>query len=258
MLTYFDASERARFEELLADPERDRAETARLVRLIELFLALPLPPDPIGLYPEIARLRDALRDTLSGTDGEALEEAFLFFYAHLHGHEAPYTGAERARVDESGGYWCHAGGLSPILKAPAHLGPDSIVVDLGAGNGLQGLLMQHLRPHAKTIQIEISARMIESGRALQRWLGIASERVDWVHADLLDAELPAVADLVYLYRPVRPAGPGRPFYRRLARHLEQRARAPVVFSIADCLRPFLSERFETFYCDGQLTCMRRR
>jgi hypothetical protein len=214
------------------------------------------PPDPVGLFPRYAELRETLRETLGGDDGEAVEEAFLTLYAHLHGHEAPYTPEERRRVDETRGYWCHAGGLSPVLKAGPCIRPDTVLGDFGAGNGLQGLLMQVLDPHRLTVQIEISSRMVESGRALQGWLGIPAERVDWRVGDVLEAS-PRGMDFVYLYRPVRPVGEGRVFYERFAAELAAEARPVVIFSIADCLREFLPAAFEVFYTDGHLTCYRR-
>jgi hypothetical protein len=115
--------------------------------------------------------------------------------------------------------------------------------------------MQKLAPHARTIQVEISSRMVEIGRQLQRWLAVPEDRVEWVVGDVLTVEASGM-DFIYLYRPVRPVGNGRAFYERLASTLERRATPAVVFSIADCLREFLSARFEVFYGDGHLTCIR--
>lgn len=230
-------------------------QAARLARLAQLLAYRPPPPDPIGLYPHAAALQEQLRARLADGNGEAIEEALLHLYAHLHGHEAPYTAAERARKRQTGGYWCHAGGLSPVLMAPDVLRPDSASIDLGAGNGLQLLLMQSLAPHRLSVQVEISARMLDSGRALQRWLGVARERVCWVHGDVLNTPV-ADYDLVYLYRPVKPEGPGRAFYQRLARELAGTARPVIILSIADCLGDFLPPAFERFSSDGQLTCYR--
>ena len=246
-----------RLHRLLAGHDLPEAERDPLVRLMVLLAQLPAPPDPFGLMPRYGELADAFRERTEGDDPEALEESFLALYAHLHGHEAPYTPAERRRVDDTGGYWCHAGGLSPILKAGPHLGPNSVSADFGAGNGLQCLLMQKLYPHAQTVQLEISSRMIEAGEHLQAWLEVPQDRVRWVATDVCDAS-PAGFDLVYLYRPVRPDGPGRRFYERFARDLQATptTRSVVIFSIADALRPFLKDTFEVFYGDGHLTCFR--
>ncbi len=232
-------------------------EGERLARLIGLFAELPEPPDPLGLYPRYAELKQRLLASIESSEAEALEEAFLLLYAHVHGYEVPYTPDERSRVAETGGYLSHVGGLSPILKAAPFIRPDSVSGDFGAGNGLQGLLIQKLTPHARTVQIEISSRMVEAGRLLQAWLGVPAERVDWIVGDVAETS-PAGMDFVYLYRPVRPIGAGEAFYRSFAAQLGASVKPVVVFSIADCLRPHLSPDFEVFYSDGHLTCFRRR
>ena len=221
-----------------------------------LFAELPEPPDPFGLYPRYAELRDLFLASIEGPDGEALEEAFLLLYAELHGYEVPYTPDERERVAETGGYLSHVGGLSPILKAVPFIEPSTVSGDFGAGNGLQGLLIQNLVPHAKTVQVEISSRMVEAGKLLQGWLGIPEERVEWLVGDVSEAS-PAGMDFVYLYRPLRPTGLGEDFYRSFAAQLGASQRPVVIFSIADCLRPYLPPEFEVFYGDGHLTCFRR-
>ncbi len=225
------------------------------MRLMVELARRPPPPDPGGQIPRYADLREAFLGRTRGGDGEALEEAFLELYAHLHMHEAPYTRDERARMDAAGGYWAHAGGLSPVLVAPDHLRPDSVSADFGAGNGLQGLLFQLLAPHRRTVQIEISAEMVAIGRRLQAWLEIPPDRVEWTVGDVMD-HVPNGMDLIYLYRPVRPDGPGRAFYERFAEALARVDHPVVILSIADCLRGFLPDRFRVFRGDGHLTCYR--
>jgi hypothetical protein len=221
-----------------------------------LFAELPDPPDPFHLYPHYAEMKHRFLESIDGDETEALEEAFLLLYAHIHGYEVPYTPDERSRMADTGGYLSHVGGLSPILKAAPFIEPDTVSGDFGAGNGLQGLLIQKLAPHVRTLQIEISSRMVESGKLLQGWLGIPEGRVEWVVGDVCDVS-PAGLDFIYLYRPVRPSGPGEEFYRSFAAQLETCEKPVVIFSIADCLRPYLSPRFEVFYSDGHLTCFRR-
>lgn len=250
--------EAERFENLVAEGSgRPTDETEQLIRLMRLFLELPPPPDPFDLMPRFVQLRNDFASAAEGSDGEALEEAFLELYCHVHGHEAPYTEDERRRVDQVGGYWCHAGGLSPILKAGPFISENTVSADFGAGNGLQGLLLQKLYPHRKTVQIEISSRMVKAGQRLQEWLEIPSCRVDWIIGDVLGTSSRGV-DFIYLYRPVRPEGEGAKFYRKLASELAQSSRRVVIFSIADCLRDYLSPEYEVFYGDGHLTCFRRR
>jgi hypothetical protein len=241
---------------ILGDDGRPADERERLVRLVLHLADRSVPRDLHGFAPRADDLRERLAEAVAGDDGEAAEEAFLTLYCHLHGHEAPYTPRERRRVDETGGYWCHAGGIAPIVKAGPWVREDTVLGDFGAGNGLQGLLIQWLHPHRRTVQIEISGEMIQVGRRLQAWLGIDDERVEWVHGDVLDAT-PEGMDFVYLYRPVRPVGEGRRFYERFAAALAASDRSVVIFSIADALGPFLPEEFERFHGDGHLTCYRR-
>jgi hypothetical protein len=246
----------AQLRDLLADDGRPEDERERLIRLMLLFAQRPMPEGLGDFAPDHGTLRDRFVATLDGADGEAAEEAFLTLYAHVHGHEAPYTEEERRRVDETGGYWCHAGGLSPVLKAGPWIRPDTVLGDFGAGNGLQGLLMQWLHPHRLTIQIEISQKMIEIGRRLQAWLDIPEDRVEWVCGDVLDAS-PAGMDFIYIYRPVRPVGEGLKFYEKFGAELARTTHPVVIFSIADCLGPFLPDHFDVIHGDGHLTCYRR-
>ncbi len=241
---------------LLADDSRAPDERDRLVTLMLDLAERPAPVDLGDFAPRAAAYREALREAMTGDDGDALEEAFLTLYCHLHGHEAPYSAEERRRMDETGGYWCHAGGIAPVIKAAPFVRDDTVLADFGAGNGLQGLLIQRLHPHRRTIQIEISGEMIAIGRRLQAWLGIPEDRVEWIRGDVLD-HTPEGMDFIYLYRPVRPVGVGRAFYERFGATLAATDDPVVIFSIADCLGPFLPGGFEVFFGDGHLTCYRR-
>lgn len=244
-----------RVAKLLEGDGRDPGERRQLARLVALLAGLKQPPDAELHFPEYARLRDGLLRACAGSDGEALEDALLELYCHLHMHEAPYTPNERRTMASAGGYWCHAGGLSPILRAGPWIGPATVSADLGAGNGLQGLLLQRLYPHRRTILVELSSRMVEIGRSLQSWLELPAERVEWVVGDVRGFSVEGV-DFLYLYRPLRPEGPGRELYRRLAAELGQAGHPVVVFSVADCLGEHLGPRFERFAFDGHLACFR--
>ncbi|MCP4900413.1 MAG: class I SAM-dependent methyltransferase [bacterium] len=243
--------------DLLSHDDLSSGEAYDTARLIEVFADADPPPDHESLFPSYSKFHDRLTKAVVERQTESIEEAFLALYELVHMTEAHYTREERHAMDRSGGYWAHAGGISPIIRARPFLSSRSISTDLGAGNGLQCLLLQRLFPHRLSIQIEISSQMVEIGKRLQEWLRIPKERVEWRTADILDAEIPD-ADFVYLYRPVRPEGPGRSFYERLSSSLENTERHAVVFSIADCLRDFLSDRFERIYYDGQLSCFANR
>jgi hypothetical protein len=241
---------------VMAASEWALPERRRLVELMALFATLPAPADPWGLYPDYGALREHFLDAVDRGVTEPLEESFLTLYSHLHGYEVPLTPLERLRFRAGHGYVCHAGGLSPVVKAAPYINADSVVADYGAGNGLQGLLMQILSPHRMTVQIELCSRLLESGKQLQAWLGVPQERVTWVAADVADVS-PEPMDFIYIYRPVRPEGAGRRFYQRFARALAASQGPCIVFSVADCLRDFLPRSFDAFYHDGHLTCYRK-
>lgn len=248
----------ARLDQLLDEAYPVGDDRRQVVTLIRILTSLPAPehlPQLEGCERERARLEHAAH----GDDGEALDEALLAYYERLHLNEAPYTAAERSAMDDSGGYWGHAGGLAPILRAAHWIEPDTFSCDLGAGNGLQGLLMQTLYPHRRCLQVELSSEMVTLGRGLQAWLGIDDERVEWMVGDVRAADLSEV-DFIYLYRPLRPERrAGQEFYSRLAELVATSPRRPVVFSIADCLRRFIDpHRVEILSSDGHLTLLRRR
>jgi len=212
------------------------------------------PPDPDGDFLLYKDYMTKFLDAVDGDDIDDLEETFLMLYSHLHMHEAVYSKEERERMDQTGGYWAHAGGLSPILKAGSWIGPDTVSLDLGAGNGLQGLFFQLLYPHKKTIQVEISSRMVEIGKRLQEWLSIPKDRVKWVIGDVCSQSLKGI-DFIYLYRPVKPSTKdGLAFYESMADFLDKAPNKIVIFSIADCLKNLLSDKFNIFFTDGHLTC----
>lgn len=241
----------------LSQYDYSEKELKRLIDLIVCIIKRPLPPNPNGIFSQFDPLCNLLLSSLEGDDPEIVEESFLRLYALLHMHEGVYTVKERARMDATGGYWAHAGGLSPILKAGDFIYPDTVSIDLGAGNGLQGLFLQLLYPHRQTIQVEISSYLVETGKKLQSWLAIPKDRVTWIVGDVCNQSLIGV-DFIYLYRPVRPSTPdGFAFYKRLAEQLDTCSQPITIFSIADCLQNFLSSRFEIFFTNGHLTCFRK-
>jgi hypothetical protein len=186
-------------------------------------------------------------------DPTSQEYALLYLYARLHSAGSKYSPSEYELFRKRNAYSCHPGGLSPLILAEQFIRSESIVADLGSGNGLQGLLLQCLYPHRKTLQIELSSELIRVGRIFQGILGISDERVEWIHDDIINASLEAI-DFIYLYRPVRPLEGGKEVYHIIANKLSAINKPFVVFSVADCLAEFLDERFSIFYSDGHLTC----
>jgi hypothetical protein len=181
------------------------------------------------------------------------EYALLYLYARLHSAGSTYSPSEYELFKKRNAYSCHPGGLSPLILAEQFIKPESVIADLGAGNGLQGLLLQCLYPHRKTLQIELSSELIRVGRIFQGILGISDDRIEWVHGDIINVSLGAV-DFIYLYRPVRPLEGGKEVYHTIANKLSAINKPFVVFSVADCLAEFLDKRFSIFYSDGHLTC----
>jgi len=226
-----------------------------LAALIRLFVTLASDAGVCTRYPEMKSFPEVLTESLETGDPDEVEAVLLRAYVLLHGKSMGYAPSERREMNRWGGYWCHAGGFAPLRRAAGHIHQGTRLADYGAGNGLQGLLFQFLYPHAKTTQIELSGPMIEEGKRLQRWMGIPAERVEWIHGNVLDIP-PDRFDFIYLYRPVRPEGPGKVFYEKFAGALTKVDHPVTIFSIADCLKEFLGENFPVFYDDGQLTCFR--
>jgi len=194
-----------------------------------------------------------LRSVLKEGELPSIENALLGLYVRLHGAGSGYSAYERKILVKRKGYSCHPGGLSALVRAVQFIRPDSIVADLGAGNGLQGLLLQCICPHRKTIQIEISSEMIRVGRIFQQALGISADRVEWVHDDIVNASIEE-ADFIYLYLPAKPLDGGKKVYEAVARKINAIKRPVVIFSIADCLAGFLAGHLDICYTDGHLTC----
>jgi len=206
--------------------------------------------------PEINRYAENLMEVIKRGDPDAIEHALVNLYIRLHAAGSRYSPSEKEILKKRVGYTCIPGGLSPLLMAQRFIRPESIVADFGAGNGLQGLLLQRICPHKRTLQIEISAEMIRIGRIFQQALGIGDDRVEWINEDILNVSIKDV-DFIYIYRPAMPLKGGEEVYQAIARRLEALPRSVVVFSVADCLAKFLDKGFSIFYTDGHLTCFRK-
>lgn len=228
-----------------------------LARVGELFDELAARPGIDGIVPSFTRFHGELLAARQGGDPDAIETALARLYCVVHGSGGAYAGSERREFDALGGYWCHAGGLEPLHLIAPYIGPDTRLVDYGAGNGLQGLLFQHLYPHRLTTLVELGGPMIEQGRRLQALLGVPADRVAWVHASIMDVP-PREFDVIYLYRPVRPEGPGRAFYEMFAREASGVGHPLTIVSVADCLKDFLPAEFGIVRDDGQVAVFSNR
>jgi len=231
--------------------EKGMATIARL--LLELASNDAIRSEVSGLNQCV----ESFTDTMEKDDPSSLEYALLGLYIRLHSAGAEYTPSEKERLVKRKGYSCLPGGLSPLIMAERFIRPESIVADLGAGNGLQGLLLQRLYPHQRTLQVELSSEMIRIGRIFQQVLGISSDRVEWIHEDMINVSIED-ADFVYIYRPAKPLDSGKDLYQTIARKLAAVYKPLVVFSVADCLSQFLDEKFSVIYTDGHLTCFAKK
>jgi hypothetical protein len=242
-----------KFHAVMRLREGDRSDVDILASLLKLFALLATQEEFVKAYPDFPLLFFKLSRNLEHGDPEIVEVALTQLYCYLHGKDSAYTPSEREEFEKYGGYWCHAGGLSPLLRAKPYITPETKLADYGAGNGLQGLLFQYLYPHQKTCQIELSAPMIEKGKRLQAFMGIPRDNVEWVHKNIIDVP-PGPFNFIYLYRPVRPEGKGKAFYENIAASLDRVKHRVIIFSVADCLKDHLGGRFNIFYDDGHLTC----
>ena len=177
-----------------------------------------------------------LEEARSQNDTEEREYALLELYRTLHTAGSGYSQEEKKILEEQKGLHGLSGGLTPLFMAATLLTPATRMVDLGAGNGLQGLILQMLVPHCHTLQVELSQSHIAMGRRYQSILGLSENKMSWHQGDLFEAPLGKVTFL-YLYRPVRPSETTRPLYARLAHAIEDMVPPPMVMSVADCLTP---------------------
>lgn len=225
----------------------------QLKKIEEAFAAIASDQTVLNDFPTIGTAANDYREKSRGGYSDDAEISFLNFYCEIHRSGSEYLPGEREKLDNKHGYFNHPGGLSPLLRAKPYITDQSITADLGAGNGLQGLLFQYLYPHACTFQVELSSKMITIGKKFQKALGIPEERIEWINDDIINFDLSSV-DFLYLYRPSKPIKDGLVLYQNLQKKLSDRNKSLIIFSIADCLKDFLSHRYKEFYNDGHLTC----
>ncbi|MFC2173909.1 hypothetical protein ACFLU6_14985 [Acidobacteriota bacterium] len=206
-----------------------------------------------GLESRLLRFHEARQ---SGDDNER-EQNLTDLYIHLHSGGALYLPWEREKLTGYSGHTCLPAGLLPVLFARHLVNADTVVADLGAGNGIQGLLLQRLQSHRRTVQVELSAEMIRMGHLYRKILGIDENRLSWIHGDMADFSFDGI-DLFYLYRPAKPTGGGDDLYRTVADKLLALTKTAMVFSVADCLEKYLKSGFELLYSNGHITVFRNR
>lgn len=237
-------------------PLKNRFEEKQLSAIAQALFEIAADQTVRSEIPDIEEHVRSFMAAMEDDDPSAVESSLVNLYIRLHSAGSTYSPYERNLLNMKKGYSCLPGGISPLIKAEPFIGPETTVADLGAGNGLQGLLLQRLYPHQKTLQIELSSEMIRIGRIFQRALGIGADRIEWINGDIADAPI-ETADFIYIYRPARPLESGYNIYLAIAGKLASIKKPFVIFSVADCLAQFLDKDFSTFYTDGHLTCFSR-
>ncbi len=245
-------------------PELDRLSEAVIANLFNVPEALELEKALVSIasdknvmssFPQVSRPLDdydkARRTATKDLVGR--EYALLELYLVLHGLGSGYSSYEARLMADAEGIINLPGGMLPVVAASLLSSPEMTSMDLGAGNGLQGLLLQSLCPHRKTFQVELSGSMIETGKLFQRALGIHTDRVQWICGDIATQDIAGI-DLLYMYRPLKPHGKGRALYEDLAIRLSALDTEVTVLSVADCLGPFLGENFPRIYSNEFFSC----
>ncbi len=241
----------------IANLPKDKFPEKQMAVIAEALLKLAADAEVRAEMPDIDRQVEDFISAIKKSDSLTIETCLTKLYLRLHSAGSIYSSSESGALRMRNGYSCISSGLSPLIKAGNFINPESVVAELGAGNGLQGLLLQYLYPHKKTLQIELSSEMIRIGRIFQEALGIRKESVEWINDDIINVSLKG-ADFVYVYRPARPSDSGREIYRAIASKLAAGHKPLIVFSIADCLAEFFNDRFSVFYTDGHLTCFSKK
>jgi hypothetical protein len=227
----------------------------------ESLLGLASDSGTAALAPDAPALGLRLEEAARRDNPEEREAALSSLYRVLHAAGSRYSPEEDEVIKKHHGIPKQPGGLTPLLMSLPFIRPDSTVVDLGAGNGLQGLLLQKLKSHARTVQIELSGSMIETGKVLEGGLGTEDGRIVWAHTDIMEADLEGLTggapDLLYMYRPVKPVGEGHRVYERIAGWIDGWPGGCAIMSVADCLGPFLGPGIDKLYEDDYLTVYRK-
>jgi 16S rRNA G1207 methylase RsmC len=138
-----------------------------------------------------------------------------------------------------------------LQHLPKTEGPAEII-DLGCGNGLQGILLKMVAPHKKTRQIELSKKYLETGNIFVEALGLDKPGFSFENNDIGAVDV-SDADFIYMYRPARPMGEGKLFYENLAEKFSRIKKNFYLLSVADCFEPFIKSKYIKIYSNDFLS-----
>lgn len=196
--------------------------------------------------PDSLNCLDDLKKGIKEEDIKMRESALIELYIALHQGGRGYSDKEEELLKEKRGLKGLPGGILPVIIASHLIEEDYVFVDLGAGNGLQGLLLQYIFPHRLTRQIELAKAHLDTGSIYENQLGFDEKKILYENIDILSGDFSNV-DFIYMYRPVRPIDSGLEFYKNLYNKLKQIKKPHFILSVADCFEPFLGQEYKKIY-----------
>ncbi|PID78457.1 MAG: hypothetical protein CSA42_00315 [Gammaproteobacteria bacterium] len=217
------------------------------IELVEkALIKIALDKNIISKIPGAFELAEKLSQVQNQQNFEERETLLIDLYLLLHKFGCGYSDMEQNFISEKKGIKWLPGGIMPIILTSYLMNEDYVFADLGAGNGLQGLILQSISPHKKTRLIEISESHLMAGRAYAKALGFNNESILFENNDILSSDFKDI-DIFYMYRPARPMNGGKNFYIRLSEKFEQMEKEFFLVSVADCFEPFIKQDCLTVY-----------
>lgn len=235
-----------RFELGFKNFKNDIFMEEKVQQIEAVLIKLASDPRVLRLDSKIGACVEDLLNSISSNDNEQREASLIDLYLCLHKAGASYNQCEQRLMDEKKGLKWLPGGIMPVVFASYIMKPQFTFVDLGAGNGLQGLMLQYISPHRLTRQIELSGSHLNTGRIYRKVLGIHETQVSFENADIFDSSFYGV-DVFYMYRPARPMGEGINIYKNINAKLLALKNPFFLISVADCFEPFITMDYKVVY-----------
>ena len=229
------------------------------LKIEDALLEIALTPEFQTIDPEVKEFRQRLvnardKDDHDNNEIEEREYALLKLYLSIHRLGTDYSSAESQHLTGTMGCKNQPGGLGPLILGAKFIKPHMTILDLGAGNGLQGLLLKRLSPHKLTVQAELSESLVLMGKRLQGALEM--DNIKWITDDIRNVDTKGI-DMCYLYRPSKPGGHGNELNETIAQKLKAQGGPTVIISVADTLRKYLNTTFNIHYQNEDMTCFVR-
>jgi hypothetical protein len=205
-----------------------------------------------NICPDSVLLKNQLLYAKKNNDTDKRESLLIELYLALHKAGAGYSRSENKVLENKKGLKWLPGGLMPLVFASFIIKPGDVFIDLGCGNGLQGILLKMVAPHKKTRQIELSKKYLETGNIFVEALGLDKPGFSFENNDIGAVDV-SDADFIYMYRPARPMGEGKLFYENLAEKFSRIKKNFYLLSVADCFEPFIKSKYIKIYSNDFLS-----